>query len=285
MLFLTNIKEASESVLQIDKHLREILFFKCGELKNKKLWENTYIKKQIDNRKNGCVFTINDHIRGMVYSMLSSGSTWNRIEPYIDLATGRIPVIDEIFYQYDVNALLNANPTELNRKVKEQKLGTQYLQKQIEALVKQNIETLLSIQRTHNSIDKFYNSYVNMNDNLITLVKELSTKGKPYKFVQFGEALTAEYLKNVGYDIGKPDRHIRNILSCNRFNCSAHSVASVDESINIIADIAKYLNKSSAEVDYILWAYCAKGFGEICIKNNPKCKICKVKFCNKKEKL
>ena len=51
-----------------------------NKLPETKLWEHSFIKKQIDRREYQENFTIEDHIRGMVYSMLSSLSgmplTW-----------------------------------------------------------------------------------------------------------------------------------------------------------------------------------------------------------------
>lgn len=280
---MKNIETVANAVLLMDKQLREELFIKDGKVQMKKLWENTYIKKQLDKRNSGGAFTVSDHIRGMVYSMLTSGAAWNRLEPYIDIDTGRIPVVDEIFCQYDVNALLNADPAALVNKVKEHRLGTQYIKKQINALVSVNIGNLLSLEKEYGSVDNFYQSLADKNDNLKTLVRELSTLGKPRKFAQLGEALTAEYLKNVGYDIGKPDRHIRRILGSDRLGCSTHKIVSPYEAVDIIAAIAKSINKPAAEVDYILWAYCANGFGEICTKNKPKCDVCSVTYCNQKE--
>ena len=132
---MIDTKTVANSVLQMDKQRRESLFLKDGEPQVKKLWENTYIKKQLDRRKNGGTFTVSDHIRGMVYSMLTSGAAWNRLEPHIDTATGQIMVIDEIFCQYDVTALQSADPIKLCEKVKAQKLGTQYLKNQTEVWI------------------------------------------------------------------------------------------------------------------------------------------------------
>ena len=102
---MKNIDKVANSVLLMDKQLLEELMIKDGTVQAKKLWENTYIKKQIDKRENGGTFTIQDHIRAMVYSMLTSGAPWNRVEPSIDIETGRVLLIDEIFYQYDIDIL------------------------------------------------------------------------------------------------------------------------------------------------------------------------------------
>lgn len=279
---MKDIENAVRAVPKMDKQLRECLFADNGEPQVKKLWENTYIKKQTDKRADGGTFTVEEHIRGMVYSMLTSGAPWNRIEPYIDPKTGRIQIIDEIFCQYDTDALLHTDPAELCEKIKENKLGTQYIKKQMNALVHANIGKLLDMQKEYGSVDNCYRQFAEKDDNLKTLVRELSTAGKPYKMAQLGEALTAEYLKNVGYDIGKPDRHICRILGSEHLSCSERKTVSPYEAIDIIAAIAKKLDKPAAEVDYILWAYCADGYGQMCTKRNPKCHNCTVQnLCNR----
>ena len=274
---MENIENVAKYVLLMDKQLREKLLVKDGKVQNKKLWEYTHIKKQIDRRKNGDTFTVTYHIRAIVYSMLTSGAAWNRLEPHIDIETGRIWIVDEIFYQYDVDKLLSTAPSELVGQITAQTLGTPYIKNQMNALINTNIKKLLALEKEYGSIDNFYQSIINTDSTMKTLVKELSAVGKPHKFAQLGEALTAEYLKNVGYDIGKPDRHICRILGSEYLGCSQRKYAAPYEAIDIIADIAKSLNKPAAEVDYILWAYCASGFGEVCTLKNPKCQSCVAK--------
>lgn len=274
---MENIENVAKSVLLMDKQLREELLVKDGKVQNKKLWEHTHIKKQIDRRKSGDTFTVTDHIRAMVYSMLTSGAPWNRLEPYIDIETGRIWIIDEIFYQYDVDKLLSTDPSELVGQITAQTLGAPYIKNQMNALINANIENLLALEKEYGSTDNFYQSIINTDSTMKTLVKELSAAGKPHKFAQLGEALTAEYLRNVGYDIAKPDRHICRILGSDILGCSDKKVVPIYEAFDIVAAIANALEKDTAEVDYILWSYCASGYGEICTLKNPKCQYCVAK--------
>ena len=271
---MKNIDKVANAVLLMNKQLREELLVNDGTVQAKKLWENTYIKKQIDKRENGGTFTIQDHIRAMVYSMLTSGASWNRVEPSIDIETGRVLLIDEIFYQYDVDTLLNTDPMDLVERVKQHKLGTQYIKNQMVSLIGTNIGKLQSLEKEYGSIDNFYQKSIDTDPTLKTLVKELSAENKPHKFLQLGEALTAEYLRNVGYDISKPDRHICRILGSKNLGCSDSEITSINEAFDIVAEIAKVLGKHTAEVDYILWSYCANGYGEICTVNKPNCDIC-----------
>lgn len=279
-----NITQTAEAVRRMDEHLRTELFIKDGKVQAKKLWEHTFIKHQIDKRNQAGVFTVSDHIRAMAYSMLTSGASWNRVEPNIDIDTGRIPLIDEIFCQYDANALLSANPMALVNEVLAHTLGTPYLKNQIDALVQINIGKLLSLEKEYGSIDTYYKTFINEDTTLKSLVRALSDPKSKDKLSQMGEALTAEYLKNVGYDIAKPDRHICRILGSKILGCSEHEIVPPYEAIDIIANIATELYRPAAEVDYILWSYCANGYGEICTKNKPKCVICTVQdHCRMKE--
>ena len=63
------LRAVAQAINAMDKHLRTELLQKNGVLQQKKLWENTFIKHQIDRRNSGDTFTFSDHIRAMVYAM------------------------------------------------------------------------------------------------------------------------------------------------------------------------------------------------------------------------
>lgn len=83
---MNEIETMADMILQMEKQVEKTL----TERREKQKWENTFIKKQIDRRKRGEKFNIKDHIRAMVYSMLSSGASWKRVLEYTDLETGKI---------------------------------------------------------------------------------------------------------------------------------------------------------------------------------------------------
>ena len=54
--------------------------------------------------------------------------------------------------------------------------------------------------------------------------------------------------------------------------------------MDIVQSIAESMGKHCAEIDYLLWMYCANGYGEICTIRNPKCDICVIReFCTQKK--
>ena len=266
----------------MDVQLRNELFVHNGELQTKKLWENTYIKHQIDKRKQSGEFSLTDNIRAMVYSMVSAGMAWERVERGIDEATGRILPIDEIFFQYEPNAILQCSPEKLRDDLKGFGCATSFTLNQMKALIGTNIPKLLQIEEQYGSIDGLYQKFIDEDSTLKSLVKALSDRNSEYKFAQMEGALVAEYLKNIGYEIAKPDRHIRRILGSDILGLSDRKEVPVYDSIDIVSEIAAKTGKSAAEVDYILWSYCATGYGEICTKQSPRCDICVAKqYCKK----
>ena len=293
-----NLSQVCACIAELETYLNLQFGKPDDENSQKKLWKNTYIYHQIQKRKQGGKFTIQDHIRGMVYSMLTSGISWNRIVSEIDVNTGEIPSIDEVFCYYNPEALLSISVDSIKEKI----CGTygkgQYNCRiqQIDDLLlgngkeKSNIQKLMEWEEKYTSIDCLYQKWLDEDSTYKKLIKNLSGSSD-YKLKGMGVPLTAEYLRNVGYDISKPDRHIIRILGKERFNCleSAGESTAMYEAMDIVCEIAKEMNRSVAEVDYILWSYCASGYGEICGKI-PKCDLCCLtdKICdivNKKESL
>ena len=63
--------------------------------------------------------------------------------------------------------------------------------------------------------------------------------------------------------------------------CSKYETVPIYEAMDIIQSIAEQMGKHCAEVDYLLWMYCANGYGEVCTVRNPKCDICVIRnICN-----
>ena len=266
---------AALAVLQMEQYLDKTL----PDKNDHRRWENTYIQRQIEKRQNGCSFSISDHIRGMVYAMLSSGISWVRVEQYINPETRQLTKIDEIFLDYDPRHLLQTNPSDLHQKVLELKCGSVQTGKQMEALIHTNIPKLLQIEAKYGSIDAYDQDLIQKDSSMKSLVAALASDSGAYKMAQMGEALVCEYLRNVGYDLPKPDRHICRILGGSALGCSEKEEVPVYDAMDIVVQLAEELQKPCAEVDYILWSYCAKGFGNVCTKRNPRCRECPAVLC------
>ena len=269
----TAIEKTAELIDRMDKMLQQ-------RLTEKQHFENTHIAKQIERREQGEIFTLADHIRGMVYAMLSSGISWKKVEGGIDERTGRIPALDEILCNYEPDMLLSANPGDLRDKIKAHKWASQSTLKQMTGLIHTNIQKLIGFQEESGSIDAYYQRFIEKDSTYQLLIANLASPGSKDKFAEMAEALTAEYLRNVGYDLSKPDRHICRILGANHLGCSESETVPVFEAMEIVKQMASLCGRRVAEVDYILWSYCADGYGEICTVQKPQCGVCVAsEFC------
>ena len=222
-------------------------------------------------RKSGKIFTINEHIRGMIFALLSNRTPWKRIK-------GKIPEIDAIFDNYDPLVIKEKDPEEYISKIREIKCGNQSIKNQMYALA-HNISVLERLGNQYGSIDAFLTSR-----EPAEVVAMLSSPHFPeIKLKQMGEALTWEYIRNVGIDGAKPDVHLRRFLGTARMGVNSQLEASVDDVYRQVEEMALATGLSKAGVDTIIWTFCAQSdeaYGEICTAH-PKCWSCPIKnICN-----
>ena len=224
------------------------------------------------NRQSGHLFTLSEHVQALVYAMLTNMQKWYRIKP-------KLKKIDALFHNYDIDYLKNdADLLDLYQQITapEIKCGNIGIKSQILAL-RDNIVTLERIAKDHGSIDEYYNK--TPRDELINSLA--SGKGK-YKLKWLGDALVPEYLKNVGVNVVKPDRHLCRLVT--RWGYSSHDVATIQETMNICKEIAQEYGLTEIDVDSIMWQFCADDYFECCT-DTPKCSQCLVKDCKYRKNL
>ncbi len=248
----------------------------------KRQWQSSYIRAQVEKREKGLLFTLQDHVQAMVYSLLSAETPWERIE-------GNKPQIDKLFLHYDPEMLMKKNSADLVDELEKIKCGGRIRGKQMEAL-KCNIETLKRLDEPHGGIDAHYAAMLTDEEGVHPYEKLLLALARTgeYKLAQMGIPLVAEYLRNVGHNISKPDRHVMRLLD--QKHLSEHhfkgytdgtwSDKALLEGLRIIRQYAEDLQLSEAYIDHLMWSYCAVGYGQICTKENPRCEQCKIRaFC------
>lgn len=244
-----------EAVKKIDKFLRT-----TGIVDIKK--ENTPVLQ----RESGKIFSLNEHIRGMIYSLLTNIKKWNEIEP-------KLQKIDSIFFNYNSDEIKKHEGTYFEKEIEKIKCGNVNIKKQMSEL-KYNIEIFENIINEYGSMDAFVTS-----EKSEVIVKFISSQNSKYKLKNIGETLAWEYLRNVGIDGGKPDRHLKRFFGCNRIAISEEEDASNDEVTKELNKLAATKEYNRFEIDYLIWCYCASGKGEICTAN-PNCKKCVIKeYC------
>lgn len=220
-----------------------------------------------EKRKKGHHFKLNEHIKGLILSMLSNHHPWKFIAPNIEK-------LDTLFLNYDPEELENADPHEMVKKIEKIKCGNLAINQQMEAL-KHNIKQFRKIELEYDSLDKFIESKTPEE-----VAKKLSDHESPYKLIQIGPALAMEYLKNVGINGIKPDVHIIRI--CGPERLELFSSNDLDEIIKSFQKLAKNTDLSMIYLDNLFWIFGAQDYGEIC-SSTPKCNECQCElrpYCN-----
>ncbi len=225
------------------------------------------ILEAVEARKNGKVFSFKEHLKGFIYAQLSALVSWKRIKD-------NQPDLNIIFCGFEKEKLKQKPAEELIEEIRTLKCYSPYTTKNQMNSLKANIETFERIEQKYSSLDKFITHSTPSN-----IIKLLADSNSTFKLKYAGVAIICEYVRNVGIDIIKPDVHIKRIAAADRLN-----LVTAKSDYKIIEEFRKLSNEtgiSQVKMDYLLWNYCAKGYGEICTAT-PKCNECVIRiFCNK----
>lgn len=243
---------ASELVLGLQETLRS-----CGFDYEQKIDELGQVQAS-EQRASGRIFSLRDHLRGLVLSQLSNQREWKQIAENLER-------VSQVFLDYDPDALSQADPMVLKAELCAIRCGNLAIRNQLNALGS-NIETLRRIERDYGSLDKFVTS-----SDPSTIAKHISDAGS-YKLKYIGFALALEYLRNVGISAIKPDLHLLRILGGERLAYFEGNPEG-QEVVHLVADLAAQAGCSATYLDNLLWLYCAQNYGAVC-SANPRCEIC-----------
>ena len=236
-------------------------------LEEKGLLYDSYMQEEISLRREGKKYALRDHVKGMIYSMLSAQTRWHRIQEHLE-------EIDRLFYNYEPDSILATDPEYFIQGLFEIKCGSRSTKDQMNAL-KDNIRNFQRIEDEYGSIDAFITS-----EPAEDIVRMLSKKSSKYKMKMFGEALAWEYLRNVGIDGAKPDTHLCRFLGADRMGTGKKSPATIKEVIEQVAGLSEKTGMSKVEIDNLIWSFCADGYGKVCTAT-PHCEVCPIRdWCN-----
>jgi len=237
------------------------------------------------DRINGKEFSLDNYVEALIFSLLSYRRKWKRIDELRD-------EIGEIFENFNFKRvkILAENPTKLINDIKGIRAGNYHIHSQMKAL-KGN---LVVLEKLYDYIESDYKKEVTIKEihkYTIEYVKLIYKRRSEYKLNHIGIALAAEFLKNIGIPIAKPDTHILRTLGKKRLG-----ILSVDdeectdkEKIESLIEFYSFVQKmttNAVEVIYydsLFWTFCAEDYGEICAKV-PRCKDCLLTdLCNYKK--
>ncbi len=234
-------------------------------LKNRVQDIDLTILDAVEQRENGKSFSFEEHLRGFVYAQLSALVSWKKIKD-------NQPKLNDIFCNFDRQHLKEKSSEDLINEITAIKCHNPYTTKNQMRSLKANIETFERIEQDFESLEKFIT-----HSTPATIIKLLADSNSTYKIKYMGVPIACEYVRNVGIDIIKPDVHIKRIAAADRLNLvtAKNDYKIIDE----FQELAQKIGISQVKMDYLLWNYCSKGYGEICTAT-PKCDVCVIKrFC------
>ena len=256
----------------------------------------------VHRRNNGDEFCILEHISGMLLSFLSSEASWGVISKNIKKAKEEgIPCL--LFpllcksgsnINFDIGIIEEKSAIDLVREISKIKCGNRQILSQMMAF-KENVKKLRDWEDKNGSVDVFYQKKLDnfknkeMNE-IVELVKNLSDSGvnNNDKLFCMGVPLVCEYLRNVGFDLPKPDRHILRIICNERLGFSTRSESSGvlmnKDVFHIFDELHKHSKLPRVEIDAVLWDYCAASPSRaVCTKTpGSNCVTCELRdYCNK----
>lgn len=220
----------------------------------------------IKARKAGKSFSDEQHLEGIVFALLSSQRPWKPI-------LNNYQKIKELFGDFNYQYIFNQKAEYFEQGIRELKCGNKSIHRQMQAL--QSIVLKLEyIKEKHGGLDSFV-----VSDNPVNIAMLISSN-KEYKIPELGFALALEYLRNIGIDVAKPDSQLCRLFGNKRLGLSSHDIASPNEVVRYIEEIANANEVAQAEVGTTFWMLCAKDYGNIC-SQKPNCSKCKLYIiCN-----
>ena len=254
------IKHSKKDYTKMFNILEEYLKYKAQDI-------DLTILNAVEQRNNGKSFSFEEHLRGFIYAQLSAMVSWKKIKDNQQR-------LDEIFCNFDRLQLKQKSAEDLINEITAIKCHNPYTTKNQMQSLKANIETFEKIEQEYGSLEKFITHSTPSN-----IIKLLADSNSTYKLKYTGVTLVCEYLRNLGVDIIKPDVHIKRIVSAERLNLitSKNDYKILDE----FQELAQEIGINQVKIDYLLWNYCSKGYGEVCTAT-PKCNECVIReYCQK----
>ena len=158
----------------------------------------------IEGRIAGRTWNDDEVFEGLLMAVLSSGIDWSKIEKIRH-------ELKDVFCGFSLEEYASLPDTKIANYIvpwfKERKAGSPWLKSNLVNLI-HTARKLAEYSKTHGAAERYFTSLMHQYDNdpkQVALCLGLSNK---YKLPSFGVPLAAEALKNLGFDVAKPDRHI-----------------------------------------------------------------------------
>lgn len=226
----------------------------------------------VEKRLAGGPWSDAEVLEGLLMAVLSSEMEWSKIEGIQEDLRG-------LFHGFRLDWYAARSPAEISDRFvpwfKDRKASSRNRERDLANLVRA-AQILLEHSKGHGTADSYFTSLLEICDgDPKQAALRLGRPGDDYKLPSLGVPLAAEALKNLGFDVAKPDRHImRAIGSFQLVHFSGWSNAkdgregraaptSTSKKLLLAAmaavqEIAEVASKPVVLVDNAIWILCAE---------------------------
>jgi|GEM_PF-1237061 len=222
----------------------------------------------VEAREKGYRFSGNQIFEAVVKAVLSNSTDWSKVERIL-------PELTHLFKDFNLAYYSALSESDIDQVFvpwfKARRAGALTMRRDLTYL----IETATRL-RDHSvrfaSLEGYFSSLLRAaDDDCIELVRRIGSVQSQHKLPAMGIPIAAEMLKNIGYDVAKPDRHINRAMGCFGMvhfskwkDQSAHkppeaSKTEMMEVMRAVDRFAKAINVRVSFLDNTIWLLCAKG--------------------------
>ena len=231
----------------------------------------------VENRCTGRTWSDDEVFEALLMAVLSSNTDWAKIE--------RVqPELANLFSGFSLESYAALSESDVGDRFlpwfKARKAASRALRRNLVNLI-DAARRLLKYSRTHGTADGYFTSLMQRCDGDPKLAAtHLGCEGK-YKLPSLGVPLAAEALKNLGFDVAKPDRHIMRAVGSfglvhfgrwtdtgewrNGRSTPGPTTRRQRLAMTAVRDIAEAVNERVVLVDNAIWLLCAQS--ELHLKN------------------
>lgn len=195
----------------------------------------------------------------LVQAMFSAGMSG-------EIVDNKMPQMKEIFDKWDVERIAQYTDDDIERRrVMHQVIGHR---SKLKAIVT-NARKVLTIRKNHGSFGKYLYSFNNDYDRL--------TGALTNSFSWIKHVTVHDFLRNIGFETIKPDRHVTRWLT--RMGFLSIQEASEEKVRSVASEVAKRIGISLPRLDAIIYLFCADRHDVIdrpVCGDQPACRVCPV---------
>jgi len=180
---------------------------------NRPQWRNDIDRfgqaSAVEKREGGSCWSDNEVFEGLVRSVLSANTDWAKVELVL-------PELCTLMHGFSLSWYAALSPMDVKRTLvpwfKQRRANSQSLDKNLQRLI-ESATQLSGISQRHGSLENYLAHLAKQrNGDPKAVAAALGEIGSLAKLPGLGIALAAEFLKNIGYDVAKPDRHINRAV-------------------------------------------------------------------------